>query len=124
MLKDLFIIENKIYKLFLNNESEVVSIKDEYYVSLARLEYKEWIYGNDRTIFIHDLEVTKYSRRKGFATKLINCVIDHYTIPNTKTKFELSCRKDNYYAISLYRKIGFKIVGDFSTNSYLLSITK
>lgn len=124
MLKEIFLIDNKNYKLFLSEESEVVSIRDEYYVKLASLEYKVWIDKDSRTIFMHDLYVTKYLRRKGFATKLINYLINHYSIPNKETSFELSCLKDNYSALSLYRKIGFRIAGNFSSTSYLLKIIK
>lgn len=124
MLKDVFFVNNKKYKLFLSEESNVVSIKDEYYVSSSRVEYKDWIESCNRTIFIHDLEVTGSLRNNGFATRMINCIIDHFTIPNTETKFELYCEKDNYSAISLYRKLGFRIVGDFSTNAYCLRLIK
>lgn len=124
MLKEIFLIDNKNYKLFLNEESEVVSIRDEYYIKLASLEYKVWIDKYSRTIFMHDLNVLKRLRRNGFATKMIKSLIDNYTIPNKETSFELSCLKDNYLALSLYRKIGFRIVGNFSSTSYLLKIIK
>ena len=57
MLKDVFFVNNKKYKLFLSEESNVVSIKDEYYVSSSRVEYKDWIESCNRTIFIYYLEM-------------------------------------------------------------------
>ena len=70
---------------------------------VAHLE--AFVYTNE--IQLNDLFVIPYVRRQHLATKLI----EHAMEFRENQTVHLECYADNYAALSLYRKLGFEIVG-------------
>ncbi|VWL84919.1 GNAT family N-acetyltransferase [Oceanivirga miroungae] len=77
------------------NEADIISVVEVIY-SLNNIAY---FYGVSTNL--------KY-RHLGFATKLINFVLEDFKNKNIKS-IELTVSKDNENAIKLYKKFGFKI---------------
>lgn len=71
---------------------------------VAHLE--AFVYENE--IYLSDLFVTPYERRKHLATKLI----DHAMEFRENQTIHLECYADDYPALALYRKLGFEIDGE------------
>lgn len=62
--------------------------------------------------FIVNLEVKKEYRRQGFGSLLLKDAIDKYDA------YDLTVDKDNISAINLYKKFGFKIMKNYTTEKW------
>jgi ribosomal protein S18 acetylase RimI-like enzyme len=58
-------------------------------------------------IFIEDLYVDKNYRHKGYGSKMLEYIHEKYPA----VRFKLEAEEDNEKALSLYRKMGYKVSG-------------
>ncbi len=58
------------------------------------------------------LAVTKTAQKKGFGLRLVKSVLKHAKKIKCKKIF-LDVKKDNHKAVSLYKKLGFKVIKNY-----------
>jgi len=109
MIKEITNIE-EINNSFINYEYINNEYNNNPYFKLLVIEDKEvigYLYYSEiyERIEINQIEVEESNRNKGYGTKLLD-----YLINNNDKSITLEVRKDNYPAISLYKKFNFKEV--------------
>ena len=101
-----------------NNTFQVIKIDNSYIIKnnkdniVSKLNYHEFNIKNFDWILLSDLETEPKYRGKGLATKLINSLCDD-VFKNTDKGVYLFVKTDNYTAINLYNKLGFKAIKQY-----------
>lgn len=75
------------------------------------------LYDRGDRLEIWSLEIGKRFRNKGHGTQMLTEFLSQF---NSDKPLFLYVNKTNEIAIKLYEKVGFTIVGDFSTNAYTM----
>jgi len=102
--------EEQLKEIWINsdkNDNFVCTIDG---IIIAHISFNPYSKRRNGSIFIVNLTVLPTYRRKGIATKLIQEGCKYYFNKNYNLPVSITVDKDNIPALSLYQKIGFKIV--------------
>lgn len=89
-------------------------IRDNNGKIISELKYYDYNIKNFDWVLLSDVKTDKMYRGKGLATKLINKMYSDINKPNPKKGVYLFVKENNINAISLYKKLGFKFIKEYT----------
>lgn len=100
---------NNINDLSLKKDDNSYMFKDKNGIIASKLKYYDYNIKNFDWVLIADVVTKPYYRRMGLASKLLKEVYADITKNSNKGVY-LFVKYDNHAAISLYKKLGFRII--------------